>query len=139
MVLPAVRPKEGGKMKRYETVQNIDPTLEQEKIDFVISSNEEMIKTDGEITEIDQWGKKRLAYPINKKPTGYYVLYKYNAGNKIPQKLVDDMNLNSSVIRYMTTLIDKKVMKQEELDRTGAAKAAAKEEAAAAAPAGEDN
>ncbi|MDD3045181.1 MAG: 30S ribosomal protein S6 [Candidatus Delongbacteria bacterium] len=127
-------------MKRYETVLIIDPTLDQDKIDTVISRYEEMIKSDGEITAVDQWGKKRLAYPINKKPTGFYVLFKYNAGNKIPQKLVDDMNLNSSVIRYMTTVVDKKAMKQEELDRTGAAKAeAAKEEAAAAATTGEEN
>lgn len=127
-------------MKRYETVLIIDPTLDQDKIDTVISRYEEMIKSDGEITAVDQWGKKRLAYPINKKPTGFYVLFKYNAGNKIPQKLVDDMNLNSSVIRYMTSVVDKKAMKQEELDRTGAAKAeAAKEEAAAAATTGEEN
>ncbi len=126
-------------MKRYETVMIVDPTIDQDKIDAVVSRYEEMIKTDGEIIAVDLWGKKRLAYPINKKPTGYYVLYKYNAGNKIPQKLVDDMNLNSSVMRYMTTAIDKRALKQEELDRTGAAKAAVKEESAAPAAAGEDN
>jgi len=118
-------------MKLYETVLIIDPTLDQDKIDTVISRYEEMIKTDGEIIAVDQWGKKRLAYPINKKPTGYYVLYKYNAGNKIPQKLVDDMNLNSSIMRYMTTAIDKRALKQEKLDLDGAARTLAKETAAA--------
>jgi len=127
-------------MKKYETVLIIDPTLDQEKIDAVVSRYEEMIKTDGDITAVDPWGKKRLAYPINKKPTGYYVLYKYNAGNKIPQKLVEDMNLNSSVIRYMTTVVDKKAVKQEEIEKEGAAKAAAaKEESAAEETAGETN
>jgi len=125
-------------MKLYETVLIVDPTLDQDKIDAVVSRYEEMIKTDGEIIAVDLWGKKRLAYPINKKPTGYYVLYKYNAGNKIPQKLVDDMNLNSSVMRYMTTAIDKRALKQEKLDLDGAAKHA-KEEASAAETAKEEN
>lgn len=107
-------------MNRYETMLIIDPTLDQEKIDSVISRYEEMIKTDGEIIAIDQWGKKRLAYPINKKPTGYYVLYKYTAGNKVPQNLVNDMNINSSILRYMTLVIDKRAMKQEQLDIAGA-------------------
>ena len=125
-------------MKLYETVLIVDPTLDQDKIDAVVSRYEEMIKTDGEIIAVDLWGKKRLAYPINKKPTGYYVLYKYNAGNKIPQKLVDDMNLNSSVMRYMTTAIDKRALKQEKLDLDGAAKHAT-EEASAAETAKEEN
>jgi len=107
-------------MNRYETMLIIDPTLDQEKIDSVISRYEEMIKTDGEIIAIDQWGKKRLAYPIKKKPTGYYVLYKYTAGNKVPQNLVNDMNINSSILRYMTLVIDKRAMKQEQLDIAGA-------------------
>lgn len=107
-------------MNRYETMMIIDPTLDQEKIDSVISRYEEMIKTDGEIIAIDQWGKKRLAYPIKKKPTGYYVLYKYTAGNKVPQNLVNDMNINSSILRYMTLVIDKRAMKQEQLDIAGA-------------------
>jgi len=54
-------------MKRYETVLIIDPTLDQEKIDTVISRYEEMIKTDGEITEIDQWGKKKASLPHKQK------------------------------------------------------------------------
>ena len=115
-------------MNRYETMLIIDPTLDQEKIDSVISRYEEMIKTDGEIIAIDQWGKKRLAYPIKKKPTGYYVLYKYTAGNKVPQNLVNDMNINSSILRYMTLVIDKNAMKQEQLDIAGAGRLKKEEE-----------
>jgi len=107
-------------MNRYETMLIIDPTLDQEKIDSVISRYEEMIKVDGEIISIDPWGKKRLAYPIKKKPTGFYVLYKYKAGNKVPQTLVDDMNINSSILRYMTLVVDKRAIKQEQLDLEGA-------------------
>ena len=115
-------------MNRYETMVIIDPTLDQEKIDSVISRYTEMIKTDGEIITVDQWGKKRLAYPIKKKPTGYYVLYKYTAGNKVPQNLVNDMNINSSVLRYMTLVIDKNALKQEELDIAGAGRLKKEEE-----------
>ena len=106
-------------MNRYETMLIIDSTLDQDRINSVISRYEEIIKGDGEIITIDLWGKKRLAYPINKKPTGFYVLYKYKAGNKIPQELVNDLNLNVSVIRHMTLAIDKKMLKQEQLDLEG--------------------
>jgi small subunit ribosomal protein S6 len=135
---PAERPKEGGKMNRYETMLIIDSTLDQDKTNSVISRYEDIIKQDGEIIEIDPWGKKRLAYQINKKPTGFYVLYKYKAGNTIPQKLVNDLNLNASVLRHMTIVVDKKMLKQEQLDLAGASKEEPKPEAAEK-PASEEN
>ncbi|MBU4486233.1 MAG: 30S ribosomal protein S6 [Candidatus Delongbacteria bacterium] len=116
-------------MNRYETMLIIDPTLDQDKVESLISRYEGMIKADGEIISIDPWGKKRLAYPIKKKPTGFYVLYKYKAGYKVPQTLVDDMNINSSVLRYMTLVVDKRAMKQEQIDLIAAGKELKKEEA----------
>ena len=108
-------------MNRYETMLILDTALDQEKINSVISRYEEMIKENGEIIEIELWGKKRLAYQINKKPTGYYVLYKYKAASEIPSKMVYDFNINSSVLRYMTIVVDKKMIRQEEIDKKGSA------------------
>ncbi len=124
-------------MNRYETILIIDTALDQEKIDSVISRYEGMIKEDGEIIEIDLWGKKRLAYQINKKPTGYYVLYKYRAGSDIPSKLVSDFNINTSVLRYKTTVVDKKMIRQEELDKIGSSSVSEAEEKTVAEPAEE--
>ncbi|MBN2789100.1 MAG: 30S ribosomal protein S6 [Candidatus Delongbacteria bacterium] len=104
-------------MRRYETTIIIDPALDQPKIDEIVSKYEEMIKSDGEIIEIENWGKKRLAYPIKKKPTGYYTHYKYNAGSEIPKVIERDFNLNADILRFMTIVTDKRAMKQEELDK----------------------
>ncbi|MBN2857111.1 MAG: 30S ribosomal protein S6 [Candidatus Delongbacteria bacterium] len=126
-------------MNRYETMLILDSTLDQDKINSVISRYEDIIKEDGEIIEIDPWGKKRLAYQINKKPTGFYVLYKYKAGNTIPQKLVNDLNLNASVLRHMTLVVDKKMLKQEQLDLAGHSKEEEAKTEAADKPASEEN
>ena len=104
-------------MRRYETTIIIDPALDQTKIDEAISKYEEIIKSDGEIIEIENWGKKRLAYSIRKKPTGFYVHYRYNAGSEIPKKMERDFNLNANILRFMTIVTDKRALRQEELNK----------------------
>ena len=115
-------------MRRYETTIIIDPALDQSKIDGTISKYEEIIKSDGEIIEIENWGKKRLAYSIKKKPTGYYTHYKYNAGSEVPKTMERDFNLNSDILRFMTIVTDKRAMRQEELDKLAPTEAAEKKE-----------
>ncbi|MBN1968273.1 MAG: 30S ribosomal protein S6 [Candidatus Delongbacteria bacterium] len=95
-------------MKKYETTVIIDPTIDQAKIDATVKKYEEMILEGGEIIETEKWGKKRLAYMIQKKPTGYYVHYRYMANFDLPAKLERDFNLNVNVMRYLTILTDKK-------------------------------
>jgi len=62
-------------------------------------------------------GKKRLAYSIKKKPTGFYVHYRYNAGSEIPKTMEKDFNLNSDILRFMTIVTDKRALRQEELNK----------------------
>ena len=95
-------------MKKYETTIIIDPTLDQAKTDIIIKKYEDMILAAGQIIETEKWGKKRLAYPINKKPTGYYVHYRYEAAPEIPHKLEKDFLLNSNVMRFLTVVTHKK-------------------------------
>ena len=104
-------------MRRYETTIIIDPALDQKKIDETISKYEKIIKSDGEIIEVDNWGKKRLAYSINKKPTGFYVHYRYTAGSEIPKAMERDFNLDSTILRFMTIVTDKRALRQEELNK----------------------
>jgi len=75
-----IRPEGGKKMNRYETILIVDCTLEEEAQKNVV---EKLIKqiTDGgcEIEKVDEWGKKRLAYPIDYKTDGYYVMVTFKA------------------------------------------------------------
>ena len=99
-------------MNKYETTVIIDTVLDQKKTDEVIKKYEEVIKTDGTIIETEKWGKKRLAYAIQKKPTGYYVHFRYEAAGDIPAKMEKDFKLDASILRFMTVVTDKRALKQ---------------------------
>jgi len=94
-------------LKKYETTIIIDPTLDQAKTDMIIKKYEDIILSSGQIIETEKWGKKRLAYPINKKPTGYYVHYRYEASPEIPHKLEKDFLLNANIMRFLTVVTHK--------------------------------
>ncbi len=115
-------------MKMYETTLIVDSTLEQEKIEQLIEKYSEIIKSAGEIVELQKWGKKRLAYPIDKKPTGYYVHFQYKAEPMIPAKLERDFVLNAKLLRFMTIALDKRALKQMEKNREKKSIAAETEE-----------
>lgn len=101
-------------MRKYETTVIIDPSLEQVKIDTMVKKYEDMILAAGTITAVEKWGKKRLAYTIKKKPTGYYVHYQYSAAPEVPEKLERDFLLNASVMRFLTVVVEKNAEKQAE-------------------------
>ncbi len=113
-------------MNKYETTVIIDTVLDQKKTDEVIKKYEDMIQTDGTIIETEKWGKKRLAYAIQKKPTGYYVHFRYEAAGHIPEKMEKDFKLNASILRFMTVVTDKRALKQIAKDNAASVK---KEEA----------
>ena len=60
-----------------------------------------MVEANGTVSEIDEWGKRRLAYPINDLMEGYYVLMTFTAGNAIPAELDRIFRINDSVMRSM--------------------------------------
>lgn len=95
-------------MRNYETTIIIDSLQEQVKIDEVIKKYEDIILSSGKIIETEKWGKRRLAYPINKKPTGFYVHYRYSATPDLPEILEKDFLLNSKIMRFLTIATDKK-------------------------------
>ncbi len=99
-------------MNMYETTIILDPVLDQQKIDAIIKKYEEIITSEGEIVELQKWGKKRLAYAINKKPTGFYVHYIYKAAAHIPAMIDKEVNLSTSIMRLLTIVIDKKQLKE---------------------------
>ena len=99
-------------MNRYELTYIIDAALEEsdrkaliEKISGVIASN------GGEIEKVDEtfWGKRRLAYPINYKTEGWYVLVTLKAPAELPRELERNLEIYEGVIRYMVVkLVEKR-------------------------------
>ena len=95
-------------MNRYELTYIIDTALEEtarkeliEKVSALIAAN------GGEVEKVDEepWGKgaKRLAYPINYKTEGYYVLMSFNCAPEFPKELERNFKIDEAILRYLVT------------------------------------
>ena len=91
-------------MNQYEVLYVITPELDDEANQAVMAKCAEIITaTGGEIEKTDVWGKRRLAYPIDYKTEGYYVLVVFNANPELPRELERNMRNDERLIRYMVT------------------------------------
>ncbi len=93
----------------YESVVIINASLEDAQVEQTIASIQESITTNGgEITDTENWGRKRLAYNINKAKTGYYLITRFTAPTEAIKKFERALRLDENVIRYMTIVLGKK-------------------------------
>ncbi len=89
----------------YETLFIVDAQLAEEEIKALIEKFTSLIASNGTLGEISEWGKRRLAYPINDKNEGYYVLVNFEAEGAFPAELerifgITDGIMRSIVIRH---------------------------------------
>ncbi|MGI6742520.1 MAG: 30S ribosomal protein S6 [Eubacteriales bacterium] len=90
----------------YETLFIIDASLAESEIAALVERFKGMIEENGTIQEFSEWGKRRLAYPINDEVEGYYVLVDYKAPSEFPNELDRVFSITESVIRSMTIRLD---------------------------------
>ena len=97
-------------MSFYETLYIVDPNLENKALEKTMDSiGKELEKTKSKIINHHFWGKKRLAYPVDRQKYGSYIIMQYEGGDQ--SKMVDYntwMKLNNSVLRHMTILLEEK-------------------------------
>ena len=97
-------------MSFYETLYIVDPNLENKSLEkTMIEIGKELEKTKSKIINHRVWGKKRLAYSIERQKYGSYILIQFEGGDQ--QKMVEYdtwMRLNNSVLRHMTVLLNDK-------------------------------
>ena len=68
-----------------------------------------MIEQDGgKVEKVEEWGKRRLAYAINYKTEGYYVLVNFTANAELPREIERVMQINESILRYLTVKVEEK-------------------------------
>ena len=98
-------------MNRYEMIYIIDTGLEEtarkeliEKVSTLITAN------GGEIEKVDEtWGKRRLAYAIDYKTEGWYVLVNFQANPELPRELERNLQINENILRYLVVkLVEKR-------------------------------
>ncbi|HTY11015.1 MAG TPA: 30S ribosomal protein S6 [Bacteroidota bacterium] len=119
--------------KLYETTFIVNATLDDAQIDAVIEKVKDVIvKNGGEVRSLEKWGRKRLAYTVDKKNNGFYAFFEFKAPGDLIAKLDRHYQLDEQIIRYLTIQLDKKALKAKEI-----ASALQKSQAAAAAGAGD--
>jgi small subunit ribosomal protein S6 len=90
-------------MTQYETAFLISPNLEDEETEKVITQMAEVIsKKKGKMINEDRWGKRRLAYPIQKFEEAFYVFFHYEGDSEIPSELERRFKQTETVLRYLT-------------------------------------
>jgi small subunit ribosomal protein S6 len=104
--------------KMYESAVLINAALEEDQIQSIISRIKELISSnDGEITDIEDWGRKRLAYMIRKSKIGYYIIFQFNAYPQIISTLEKFYKLDENILRYLTIKLTKNALEQIEKNK----------------------
>ena len=83
----------------YEAVYILNPDLTEEQIAALVERFKSVVEANGTVSEVNEWGKRRLAYPINDLEEGYYVLMTFSADPAFPAELDRLMRINVSVMR----------------------------------------
>ena len=91
---------------KSEVLYIIDATIGEEGIAALVEKFKAMVEAEGTLLGIDEWGKRRLAYPINDLPEGYYVLMNYEAKPELPAEMERVMKITEGVMRCMTTVVE---------------------------------
>ena len=86
-------------MNSYETLFIIDATLSDEEIKALAEKFTALIAENGTVGEVNEWGKRRLAYPINDKNEGYYVLVNFEANGEFPAELERIFGITEGIMR----------------------------------------
>lgn len=109
LVVVPFSPQGGEKMTNYGLMYIIDPTLEQDKKDAAVEAVKEIVTNNGgEVSDVNVWGMKKLAYPIEKKEEGYYVVMEFKANTDVPKELDRRLKISDAVIRHQTINKDAK-------------------------------
>ena len=89
-------------MNKYELLYIIDNDLADEAKEAVVSKISAVVTDNGgTIDEVDKWGTRKLAYPINYKSEGYYVLVNFSAEPGLPAELERVMRITDSIVRFL--------------------------------------
>jgi small subunit ribosomal protein S6 len=88
-------------MTNYEVLFILDSTLEDDKKDAAVAMVQEIIAADGEVGKVDVWGMRKLAYPIQKKNEGFYVVVEFTGSAQLPKELDRRLKISDAVIRHL--------------------------------------
>ncbi len=89
---------------KYEAVIVFSLKKDEEQIKALTAKFSDLIKANGTLTNVDEWGKRQLAYEINYESEGYYVLYRFESKPDFPAELERIINITDGVLRSVVVL-----------------------------------
>ena len=90
--------------EKYELLYIIDIDKSEEETAAIGAKFKALIEANGTLSEHDEWGKRKLAYLINDKPEGYYVLAKFESAPEFPAELDRILHITDGVVRSLITV-----------------------------------
>jgi len=115
-------------MNQYETVFILTPVLSDEQMKEAVKKYEDHLTGAGaEIVHEENWGMRKLAYPIQKKSTGFYQLIEYKAEGTVIADVETELKRDERILRFLTVKLDKHAIAYNEKKRNKKAEAAAEE------------
>jgi small subunit ribosomal protein S6 len=113
---------------QYETVFIMTPVLSEDQMKETVKKYQGFLKDEGaEIVFEDNWGLRKLAYPIQKKSTGFYYLIEFRGGGDLVRKLEIAFKRDERIIRFLTVKLDKHAVIYNEKKRKKAEEAVKQE------------
>ncbi|MCD2346875.1 30S ribosomal protein S6 [Clostridium guangxiense] len=89
-------------MNKYETLFILNPSLEEEALNANVEKFKAIVENGGgEVENVDLWGKRKLAYEINKLNEGFYVLMNFKSDAQLPKELDRVFRITDSIIRHL--------------------------------------
>ncbi|MBP1552628.1 MAG: 30S ribosomal protein S6 [Oscillospiraceae bacterium] len=88
-------------MQKYEAMVVISTKQEEETVKGLVERFKGLIEENGTLVSVEEWGKKRLAYMINKETEGYYVLYTFESNAAFPAELSRRLRITEGLLRSM--------------------------------------
>ncbi len=96
-------------MNIYENVVILNPSLSEDEVKSAIDKISDLIKNSGgRILKIDSWGKRKLAYELNKQKMGIYVFFLFQSPSLLIKKIEDYFKVFDPVVKFMVIKLDKK-------------------------------
>jgi len=109
-------------LKQYETVIIMTPVLSEEQMMDTVNKFKKILTDNGsEIVFENNWGLRKLAYPIQKKNTGFYYLIEYKAPGDLIGRLETEFKRDERIMRFLTIALDKNSIAYNEKKRRNAA------------------
>ncbi|MDI9500238.1 MAG: 30S ribosomal protein S6 [Acetivibrionales bacterium] len=88
-------------MNKYECIFIIDPDLDEENTKALVEKFKNLLETSAQLENIDEWGKRKLAYEIADKNEGYYVLVDFSAQPDFPREFERILKITDGILKYM--------------------------------------